>query len=160
MLKKTGNQNSGSLRPSPSSLRPFNPSPPVPRPSEEEFRPLLLANSNNNNQKQRPSSGVPVRFPQPPPPPSNNNNQNQNSPSTGLQPQLRQPPPSPSNPIKTQSASRPIFAIPTGGLLSNGNFDAGFGQAVNNGGGRNRIINPECDLFAEGVCLDVRNYPT
>ena len=144
----------------------------MPRPSEEEFRPLLLNNNNNNQkqqQQQRPSSGVnnnpvPVRFPQPPPlSSSSNNNNNQLHPtssSSALQPQLRQP--QSAGPIKTQPpTSRPVFAIPTGagGILNNGNFDATGNSG--GGGGRNRIpVKPECDLFAEGVCLDVRNYPT
>lgn len=116
----------------------FNPSAPaVPRPTEEQFRPALIGN--------RPSTAQapPRQFVQAPPPPR--------TPVQQQPPQQRQPIVSPTLPVKPQ-LGRPIVAANPA--------PANFAPATIPQSNRAKPIQPECNLFSEGICLDVRNYPT
>lgn len=122
----------------------FNPSAAVPRPTEEQFRPALIGNRPGTIQ------APPRQFVQAPPPPPRTQ-------TTVGAPQQRQPIVSSQLPVKPQ-LGRPIVS----GNPANP-APANFAPApVSNIPQSNRAkpIQPECNLFSEGICLDVRNYPT
>ena len=128
-------QNREQTRPS------FSPSAPVPRPTEEQFRPALIGS--------RPSTvqAPPRQFVQAPPLPPAVRAQT----SVLSSPQQRQPIVSPQLPVKPQ-LGRPIVAANPA--------PANFAPAPISQSNRAKPIQPECNLFSEGICLDVRNYPT
>lgn len=119
----------------------FSPSAPLPRPTEEQFRPALL------NGGGRPISSQPApprQFIQAPARPS------QQQPTVVLGPQQRQP-------INTN----PVLPPPSPGRLQPARpISTGGGVLPANSPNRAKIIQPECNLFSEGICLEVRNYPT
>jgi hypothetical protein len=125
--------------------------PPLPRPTEEQFRPSLIGRPINNQQSQ------PTQFVQPPPINS------RQPPKQNVPPQQRQPiATSAGLPIRP-SLGRPI----TTGNPATANFNpapANFPPVPSTvsltNAQRPKIVQPDCDLFSEGICLDVRNYPT
>lgn len=122
--------------------RPFSPSPPVPRPSEDQFRPALLGGN-------RPQQVPPRQFVQASQPPVRTIPQQ----TTVLGAQQRQPITNSQLPVKPQ-LGRPISSPPA-------NFAPAPNPSVTlSTANRNKPIQPECNLFSEGICLDVRNYPT
>lgn len=130
--------------------RPFNqPSQPI-RPSEEEFRPALL--------------GGPTRHPATsshPPHEPNFRIQTQQSPppSPQFQPPGSRPPTArPSGPAQSPPPRGNPPDISAADFSALGNFEAdnhdpaaAVAQSTNN---------PDCNLYTEGICLDVRNYPS
>lgn len=139
------NNNAPSLRAS-TSPQPVGPParPTAPRPTEDEFRPSLLNNRPTQHLQPASKNSAPPSQAQLPPPLSFRPQASSNLPQ-----QNRQQP----GPIST---GRPI--INGGGILTQSHFDAGANnqQRPSNV----RPFKPECELYAEGICLEVRNYPT
>lgn len=124
----------------------FNPSQAIPRPTEDQFRPSLL---NGNRQPIRTGTQTSIKFP------SSSAGPARSTPSqtTVLGAQQRQPITNPQLPVKPQ-LGRPISA---GNSSPPSNFAASVTLSTGN---RAKTVQPECNLFSEGICLDVRNYPT
>lgn len=136
--------------PSQQQLPPRAPAP-SPRPSEEEFRLVLLSNNNRPATKQLPPP--PKAFQSPPPPGPLPGVTRPSAPRvTGLQ---RPPPASP--------PARPILGAGAG-IFSTSNFETAPLSPSGRDPQSNRNNRPaqpaDCELFSEGVCLTVRNYPT
>lgn len=141
----------GQVSPPVQSREQPNRNPPLPRPTEEQFRPSLLGRPNNNQQS------PPIQFVQPPPV------HNRQAP--------KQPPPPQQRPPIATSAGLPIRPSLGRPITSPNPATANFNPAPANfppvsstvsltNAQRPKIIQPDCDLFSEGICLDVRNYPS
>ena len=155
--RSPGSGTRGQVSPPVQSRETLNRAPPLPRPTEEQFRPSLIGRPINNQQQQ----SQPPQFVQPPP--INSRQPPPTSKQNGVPPQQRQPiATSAGLPIRP-SLGRPI----TTGNPANANFNpapSNFPPVPSTvsltNAQRPKIIQPDCDLFSEGICLDVRNYPT
>ena len=134
--------------------RPFNPSPAIPRPTEEKFRPALLG-----------TPGRPISQPIPPrqfvqvPPPSGVRTSPQQVVVGGGQ--QRQPITSSlPSPLNKPALGRPIHTNPAPANFAPAAPPQNPASVTLSQANKAKNVQPECNLFSDSICLDVRNYPT